>query len=278
MRHGGGELLDDEELSALGSYVKDAYLLPPVEGDLKIGQSIFERTCSVCHGERGDGASWARNSLDPPPLDFRSAKARELSRRDMLVTVAYGEPGTAMVGFRTQLDRDEIAAVVDYVRTTFVGEEARLATASLDGGKHHGDGHAEHGTAVEADFDRPFPNGLVGDRRRGADLYANCVACHGVDGKGDGPRAAFMHEKPEDFTSDHARAELDRPHLFAAISKGVKGSEMPAWSKVLSAQQIADVAEHVLQRFVLAAQRPQWQSVRPEHGEHGGHDHSKKKP
>jgi mono/diheme cytochrome c family protein len=35
------------------------------------------------------------------------------------------------------------------------------------------------------------------------------------------------------------------------VSEGRVGSEMPAWNKVASAQQIGDVTEYVFQTFVL---------------------------
>ena len=42
----------------------------------------------------------------------------------------------------------------------------------------------------------------------------------------------------------------NRPRLFAAITGGKNGTVMPAWGKVLSEQQIADVAEFVFQAFI----------------------------
>ncbi len=46
------------------------------------------------------------------------------------------------------------------------------------------------------------------------------------------------------------RARFNRVALYAAISEGRLGSEMPAWNKVATPQQMADVAEYVFQRFV----------------------------
>ena len=45
--------------------------------------------------------------------------------------------------------------------------------------------------------------------------------------------------KPENFLSREARAELNRPELFEHIAKGVNGTTMPAWEKVLTDQQIS---------------------------------------
>jgi mono/diheme cytochrome c family protein len=38
--------------------------------------------------------------------------------------------------------------------------------------------------------------------------------------------------------------------LFATISQGKLGTEMPAWNKVLNQQEIANVAEFVFQKYI----------------------------
>ena len=43
---------------------------------------------------------------------------------------------------------------------------------------------------------------------------------------------------------------LNRVELFEMISEGKPGTEMPAWDKVLSPQEIANVSEFVFQRFI----------------------------
>ena len=43
---------------------------------------------------------------------------------------------------------------------------------------------------------------------------------------------------------------LNRVELFEMISVGKPGTEMPAWNKVLSPQEIANVTEFVFQRFI----------------------------
>lgn len=259
------------------SFMREAFMLPAPTADASRGRAIYARTCSVCHGDRGNGASWAKNSLNPSPADFTSDKIRELSRRHMINTVTYGSPKTAMMGFSIQLSREEIAAVVDYVRSTFVypgaipGDGNSGAGASLNYGNRMlaGDGghgaatnpdgtvnkHAQHGGhAGPADMDAPLPNGLVGDAAAGKAFFdSNCFVCHGKEGKGDGPRAYFIMPKPANMTAPEFREEMNRPHLFNAISNGSLGAEMPAWSKVLSDQEIANVAEYVFTAFVRPA-------------------------
>jgi mono/diheme cytochrome c family protein len=224
---------------------------------LALGERIYARTCSVCHGERGNAASWAKNSLNPPPRDFTSAAARQLSRARMIGAVTHGVRDTAMISFTTQFSSGEIEAVVDYVRSAFMEHDAdeqgeRGHAAAASGAPAHA-GHQDHAQAHggKADMTAAFPVGLTGNVQSGKSLYENnCVACHGIEGDGRGPRAYFLSRKPRDFTSQRAGDELNRPHLFEAVAKGVRQTEMAAWSKVLSAQQIADVSEYVLSAFI----------------------------
>ena len=105
---------------------------------------------------------------------------------------------------------------------------------------------------VAADMSLPMPLGLKGDVIKGRDFYMqNCFTCHGVTGAGDGPRAYFINPMPRDFLLETSQKSLNRPSLFDAISKGRVRSEMPAWSKVLNNQEIANVAEYVFQVFIV---------------------------
>ena len=101
---------------------------PAKGGEIK-PNVLYHNYCSVCHGDRGDGRSRARNSLVPPPRDFTTAA--NLTREYMIAIVANGKPGTAMTAWNTQLNEKEIAAVVDYVQTAFVvGKGASVGTTA----------------------------------------------------------------------------------------------------------------------------------------------------
>ena len=45
-------------------------------------------------------------------------------------------------------------------------------------------------------------------------------------------------------------------NLYKAIAEGTRGTEMPAWDKVLNPQEIADVAEYVYAAFIRPEQKP----------------------
>ncbi len=217
---------------------------------------LYHNYCSVCHGDRGDGNSRAKGSLIPPPRDFT---AGELPRDYMIKIVADGKPGTAMVGWKTQLNEKEVAAVVDYVRATFmsghifVADPKGLSGVSAHGGreKDAGRGNLAGAASSSVDMELPFPSGLKGDPVAGKAFYmGNCATCHGEKGDGKGPRAYFINPKPRDFLLEGSKLVYNRPTLFKAISKGSLGTEMPAWEKVLTSQQIADVGEFVFQAFI----------------------------
>ena len=108
---------------------------------------------------------------------------------------------------------------------------------------------------VSADMSLPLPNGLKGDPDKASVFFMqNCATCHGTSGDGEGPRAYFINPPPRNFLLASSRQKLNRPALFKAISQGIVGSEMPAWSKVLSDQEIANLAEFVFQTFIRAPQ------------------------
>jgi mono/diheme cytochrome c family protein len=215
---------------------------------------LYHNYCSVCHGDKGDGRSRARSGLRPPPKDFTTA-GPSLTREVMIAAVADGKPGTAMVGWKTQLSQAEIAAVVDWVIANFMsGKPAAPVKDGVSGTSAHG-GRAQDASpakpAATANMSLPFALGLKGNAANGRAFYdANCATCHGKKGDGKGPRAYFIRPKPRNFLEPASRATLNRPMLYEAVSMGRLGTEMPAWSKVLNEQQIADVSEYVFQQFI----------------------------
>jgi mono/diheme cytochrome c family protein len=258
--------LSDAQIGSLVDYVRTRFMTMPEERPPPPGAEIYASTCSVCHGEDGAGALWGRTSLSPPPVDFTAKDpTRDLPRGRMVASVTFGRPGTAMTAFRSQLSEEQIGAVVDYIRDTFMAAKDRdpfhssappipeaatsVGMAVLHGRSLSSDEGPTLATGVRMDL--PMPRGLEGDERTGQAFYqANCAACHGRGGEGDGPRAYFIFPRPRNFVHPASRNRLNRPALFQAISRGVPRREMPAWDMVLSDQQIADVAEYVFRTFV----------------------------
>jgi len=108
------------------------------------------------------------------------------------------------------------------------------------------------GHVINVDMTEVIPNKLKGNMEWGREFYMkNCFTCHGVKGEGNGPRAYFNRPRPRDFTSDASRQILNRPRVFNSITKGRVGTVMPAWDKVLTEQEIANLTEFVFQAFIL---------------------------
>lgn len=82
----------------------------------------------------------------------------------------------------------------------------------------------------------------------GGRLYrANCAACHGDDGRGDGPTAAELPWRPEDLRSVTSR--LTDGELAYRIAAGLAGTEMPAFSPLLSEAERWDLVNLLRERF-----------------------------
>lgn len=239
--------LTDEEIAAVVDYIRDTFIAVALDPKLQKGKTIYVHNCAVCHGERGQGSNLPVGG-PTLPKNFASPQSRaELSRERMIASVTHGRPGTAMAAFGGRLSAGDIEAVVDYIRAALMVPET-----DISGTRAHGGGKRNPATdLVKADMSLPMPGGRKGDPVKGKRFYdANCATCHGVKGDGQGPRAYFINPKPRNFLEARSQGTYNRPALYMAIAMGRLGTEMPAWNKVLSEQEIADVAEYVFRQFI----------------------------
>lgn len=248
--------LNAKEIEAVTDYIRNSFMQVALDPKLVRGRSLYAHNCSVCHGERGQGSP-AQVGL-VPPRDLSSPQARaELTRDRMINSVTNGRPNTAMAGFAGRLPPEDIAAVVDYVRAALMIP----TTDAISGTRAHGG--RGNDPAKAAPSQEPFANGLIGNMSRGEKLYmSTCATCHGAKGDGKGPRAYFINPKPRIFIDPAFRASFNRPALYAAVEKGRLGTEMPAWNKVLTAQEMTDVSEFVFSRFIQGGKAPVKASAR----------------
>jgi mono/diheme cytochrome c family protein len=80
----------------------------------------------------------------------------------------------------------------------------------------------------------------------GKQIYGQqCVACHGVEGRGNGEAAYLLYPKPRDFVAANYRlvSTWDRvptdQDLFDTITRGMPGSAMPSWGHLPMEQRWA---------------------------------------
>ena len=90
---------------------------------------------------------------------------------------------------------------------------------------------------------------------RGSMVYAaNCQACHGPDGHGNGRAAAELTVKPADLAAEHVLGHTDGD-LYWWITHGIGGTPMPAFEATLDERSRWDVVEFVKTVAAAAAMR-----------------------
>lgn len=86
------------------------------------GKAIYQQACMACHGPDGKGHPAERLSFKPLPPDFTDCSfASREANRDWLKVSQEGGPGRGfniiMPAFGDALTRDQLIAVLDYMRT-----------------------------------------------------------------------------------------------------------------------------------------------------------------
>jgi mono/diheme cytochrome c family protein len=180
---------------------------------------LYHNYCSVCHGDKGDGKSRAQSSLVPPPRDFTMPdSATQLSRARVISAITHGRPGTAMTAWSSQLNTQEIEALADYIRETFM-------PASTSAGSS-----------------------------RGRIVYAkSCSVCHGDMGRGSVWASGQMRPPPRDFSTPQARAELSRQRMITSVSYGRPETAMAGFKTQLSEADIEAVVDYIRSGFMAPA-------------------------
>ncbi len=232
-------------------------LFPPSEAARR-GQEVYLRNCVGCHGPQGRGDGPAAAFLDPLPRNFQKAKFKFRSTpsgelptdADLLHVVTCGLKGSAMPGFPLMPDpekRDVVAWVRHLAEYGLVRNEVEYVMQDehltlkevLD--EHLADIVAEMRTdAYENVWPvtvPPDPGPSAERIERGRQLYqAQCVACHGAGGRGDGSSSYHLRDwqdaeiRPRDFTTGVFRAGSTPADLFLRMRTGLTGTPMPAVS------------------------------------------------
>jgi len=197
---------------ALGAISIDA-----TAADEPSGASLYADFCSVCHGDKGNGDSRAKGSMNPPPRNFTSAdSSATLDRERMIDSVLNGRPGTAMTAWKHQLSREQTIEIVDYIRDRFM---------------------------LPATTDR---------NNEGRRLYAEfCSVCHGDKGNGRSRASNSLSPPPRDFTNALAARELTLARITFSVKYGRPNTAMPSWGGQLDDAQIAAVVDYIRAAFII---------------------------
>ncbi|WP_444938337.1 cytochrome c/FTR1 family iron permease [Microbulbifer sp. JMSA002] len=82
-----------------------------------------------------------------------------------------------------------------------------------------------------------LPSGLVSTEETLALYQAQCIACHGVEGHGDGPLAANLEPAPTNFHERERAVNRSLLGLYDAISNGIDGTAMTAFANLTEQQR-----------------------------------------
>ena len=181
----------------------------PVSVNERRGRQLYAANCASCHGPRGAGDGPAAASLVPAPSDLSS---HEYATARIVDALWNGVAGTAMQAWR-DYPPDDLAALTGVVQGFHGGQDAAV------------------------------PDSLLATGER---VYvANCVQCHGRDGRGDGSAAGEFTIAPTNFRTQ-------RPSMsgsLRAMREGVRGTRMASWTGRLSESEIVAVAAYVRSFF-----------------------------
>jgi mono/diheme cytochrome c family protein len=95
-------------------------------------------------------------------------------------------------------------------------------------------------------FVRPLPLEAAGDSAKGKAAYEKyCMACHGPQGKGDGPAGKMLKPPAADFTSAESKKKSEED-LRQVVENGKPGTAMGPWKSQLSDADIKDVLAYLI--------------------------------
>lgn len=184
---------------SLGSYSQSA--LDNYKSDLNTvydnGKTIFEKSCSFCHGPHADGKGVEAANLNIPPEAIASVRATKGYLRQILTK---GVNGTAMPYFG-YYEKGKLNRLIDFLnsRLDILGKLP------------------------------PVPVVISpADQEKADQIFSeNCAACHGNDGRGASEAKKFQ-PSPPDFTVYNLLPE----RAFEVISNGYPGTMMASFSNL----------------------------------------------
>ena len=213
----------------------------PIQQDkLEAGKKVYFKRCVWCHGVEGVGDGPSHDRLFTKPRNFiqgtfkiRWTDSGELPRdQDLINTVTHGLPGSAMPSWAGILSKDEIEAVVQFVKSLVQDrefsdeDETMLDTVTELGSNPWG--------ATEPYY-RDIPQEAIDEGKK--IMVANkCFECHGGEGRGDGnptmeddwgfPILAANWQHCWNFRGSR-RNHYDPFNVARAVSTGLNGTPMP---------------------------------------------------
>ncbi|SRR5579884_1032257 len=87
-------------------------------GSPQRGKLYYEGHCASCHGLGGDGNGPAGSGLNPRPTNFKNAAVMSgLTDNDLERAILIGKANTAMRGYSTVLQPQDVRDLIAYLRS-----------------------------------------------------------------------------------------------------------------------------------------------------------------
>ena len=238
-------LRSDAKKATAPSDTSDRNKLPVTTLPVSIeqGHLLYTANCAACHGEQAKGNGPAAMVLKVHPREFINEDFRYISsdgvasEDDLYRTIRFGRRNAQMPAFPYLMD-EEVHSLDLYLReVNRKGVFERLKAKFKDkpemteeklervSKKQTQPGQPISWTAPSGDF-KP-------DTAKGRVLFAaNCAACHGPEGRGDGLKTAVDSQgkpiKARDLTQGDLRGGREPLEIFWRVRCGIPGTPMPA--------------------------------------------------
>ena len=177
------------------------------------GVSLYEMTCSACHGATGEGKAYTEFKSGVPAIGKPGFLAIA-SQEYIDFILKYGRTNQLMTSWSpgfSGLLANEVSGINSFVRSRRVTNSTWSKTATL---VRSGNGSGTEGEMI---------------------YRSHCQTCHGADAKGD---LAIGFNNPDFFRA----ASLE--YVYYTLFRGRMNTAMPSWS-IFSDEEMADLLEYI---------------------------------
>lgn len=209
------------------------------------GKIIYNRYCSGCHMENGEGTTLGAPALKKG-LDSSSYITIDKPVSRNIDIILYGIDGTLMLPFKDFLSNAQLADVTTYIRNAWGNNTGDLVTPEEV--QQRRDSVTTINSSEQYSLASFMHNGKIGYR-------AYCARCHQLDGHGQAPygpklRGSYLASSPELIT-----------YRIDLLIRGAAGTRMRGYAKQLSDLELAEILTYIAndlgnngKQFILPSQ------------------------